>query len=309
MRNAFAQVITELAATCPEVVLLSGDIGNRLFDRFKAAHPARFYNGGVAEANLVGVASGLAMNGFRPFVYTIASFITYRVVEQIRLDCAYHHQPVTLVGTGAGLSYASLGATHHTLEDIGMLRCIPSLKILCPGDAVELRSLLPLILAQPDPVYLRIGKKGEPVVHQKKNLALEIGRALPVREGRDAVILTTGNMLPVGVETAGILTARGISTGALSFHTVKPLDEQTLADCFASHRGVFTLEEHSVVGGFGTAVAEWLGEHPSPKAVFRRFGSPDAFIHEATEQDHARKRFGLTPPQLAEQIEKILAKS
>jgi transketolase len=299
MRNAFAKAITEQAAKDCRIVLLSGDIGNRLFDEFKAAHPTRFYNCGVAEANMIGVAAGLAMNGFRPFVYTIASFVTYRVVEQIRLDCGYHHLPVTIVGTGAGLSYASLGATHHTLEDIAMLRSIPGMKVLCPADAFEIKAAIPEILKQNDPVYLRIGKKGEPVIHREPLTNFKIGEALKLRAGTDLALLGVGNMIPTALEVAGLLEQSGVSSSVFSFHTVKPLDEKVIRGCFKNHKIVCTLEEHSKIGGFGSAVAEWIVDHGEMGGRLVRFGTPDAFLHEAGEQEHARKACGLLPSQIA----------
>src|SRR6266404_7261945 len=146
VRNAFAKKITELAKQDDRVVLLSGDIGNRLFDDFKARVPTRFYNCGVAEANMMGVAAGLAMSGLRPVCYTITPFITYRCMEQIRVDVCYHHVPVVIVGTGSGLSYASLGATHHSCEEMGMLRLLPGLTVLAPADAMEVRGALEAVL-------------------------------------------------------------------------------------------------------------------------------------------------------------------
>ncbi len=166
MRNAFAKKITELAKQDERVVLLSGDIGNRLFDDFKAKFPSRFYNCGVAEANMMGIAAGLAMSGLRPVCYTITPFITYRCMEQIRVDVCYHHAPVVIVGTGSGLSYASLGATHHSCEEMGMLRLLPGLTVLAPADEVEVRGALEAALKSDNPAYIRIGKKGEPVVHK-----------------------------------------------------------------------------------------------------------------------------------------------
>ena len=160
MRNAFADEITKIAQQREDIVLLSGDIGNRLFDKFKEVAPGRFFNCGVAEANMIGVAAGMAASGLKPVCYTIASFITYRVIEQIRLDLGYHHQNVVIVGTGAGLSYASLGSTHHSVEDMGMLRLIPGLAVLAPGDEKELRPAFHAALEYPGPVYIRIGKKG-----------------------------------------------------------------------------------------------------------------------------------------------------
>lgn len=307
MRNAFAKTITELATQDERVVLLSGDIGNKLFDEFKAKHPKRFFNCGVAEANMISLAAGMAMCGLRPFAYTIASFITYRVIEQIRLDAGYHHLPVTVVGVGAGLSYASLGATHHTLEDIAMLRSIPGIKVICPGDSMEIKAALPALLKQNDPAYVRIGKKGEPVFHKEVPSNYQIGKSLQIRDGKDISILSTGNMLPSAVTVAEELNKKGISAAVYSFHTVKPLDEQTLTQRFQSDRLVCTLEEHSVIGGFGSAVAEWYVGKEKLKAKLIRFGTPDSFLHEAGEQEHARKVCGIEEHQLIEKIEKALS--
>ena len=174
MRNAFAQVITELSDTCPDIVLLAGDIGNRLFDRFKEKHPDRFYNCGVAEANMTGVAAGLAFSGLRPVTYTITPFNTTRCFEQIRLDVCYPNLPVIIVGTGSGLSYSELGSTHHSMEDIAILRTLPNMHVLCPADPVEVRLALQDALRLARPTYIRIGKKGEPVIH-KTIPSFEIG--------------------------------------------------------------------------------------------------------------------------------------
>lgn len=298
MRNAFAKQITELAQKDPRVVLLSGDIGNRLFDEFKARCPDRFYNCGVAEANMVGVAAGLAMSGLRPVCYTITPFVTYRVMEQIRVDVCYHHQPVVIVGTGSGLSYASLGSTHHSCEEMGMLRLLPGLAVVAPADALEVRGALKAALRHPHPVYIRIGKKGEPVVH-KSEPEFVIGKAITVREGSDACLLSAGTMLPVVLEAADRRAAAGHSTKVVSFHTIKPLDTALLSDVFSRFRLVATIEEHSVLGGLGGAVAEWLADQRGSQARLLRFGTADEFLHETCEQEHAREHFGLTAEAIA----------
>jgi transketolase len=160
MRNAFADEITELAAIDKRVVLLSGDIGNKLFDNFKKIDKNRFYNCGVAEANMMGVAAGMALSGLRPIIYTITPFTTTRCFEQIRVDVCYHRAPVIIVGTGSGLSYAELGPTHHSLEDMAILRTLPGMCVLAPCDVFELRAALRVALQQDRPVYILIGKKG-----------------------------------------------------------------------------------------------------------------------------------------------------
>lgn len=299
MRNAFAAEVTELAAADPRVVLLSGDIGNRLFDNFKARCPGRFYNCGVAEANMIGLGAGLAMCGLRPIAYTITPFVTTRCLEQIRVDVCYHHVPVIIVGTGSGLSYASLGATHHSCEDIAFLRALPHMTVICPADPVEVKLALRAALAQNEPVYIRIGKKGEPIVH-KGPVDFVIGKGIVLRPGKDVCLLSTGNTIAVALKAAEMLAAKGVSAQVVSLHTVKPLDDALLADAFARFQVVATIEEHSLLGGLGSSIAEWVVDRPPQKARLVRVGTGDYFIHEAGNQEYARRFYGLTTETVAE---------
>lgn len=308
MRNAFAREVRRLAADNPRIVLLSGDIGNRLFDDFKAAFPDRFYNCGVAEANMIGVAAGLALSGFRPICYTITPFVTYRCLEQIRIDACYHHASMVIVGTGAGLSYASLGATHHSCEEMGMLRLLPGLAVVAPADAVEVRGALGAAVRHDGPVYIRIGKKGEPVVHTAP-VSFTIGKAIEVRRGERVCLLSAGTLLPTALEAADDLARDGATPQVYSFHSIKPLDREVLADVFARFDVVATLEEHSILGGLGGSIAEWLSDQRAPRGRLVRFGTPDEFLHETSEQEHARERFGLTAPAIAVRIRAVLADS
>ena len=306
MRNAFAKEVTRLAQEDPRVVLLSGDIGNRLFDDFKAKCPDRFYNCGVAESNMVGVAAGMAMSGLRPVCYTITPFITYRCMEQIRIDVCYHHTPVLIVGTGAGLSYASLGSTHHSCEEMGMLRLLPGLTVLAPADEMEVRAALKAVFKQSNPVYMRIGKKGEPVVHTREP-ELTIGKGIVIREGKQVCLLSAGTMLPVVIKAADLLEQYGHSTQVVSFHTIKPLDEGLLEQAFGRFAIVGTVEEHSVLGGLGGSIAEWLADRNGKRAPLVRFGTRDEFLHETCEQEDARAHFGLTAENIAGRIRDQLA--
>ena len=308
MRNAFADELTRLGDADPRVVMMSGDIGNKLFDKFRARHQKRFFNCGVAEQNMMGMAAGLGMSGYRPIVYTITPFVTTRCLEQIRTDVAYHEAPVTIVAVGAGLSYAGLGPTHHACEDIAFLRAIPNLKVICPCDAAETRAAMRAALAQDRPVYIRLGKKGEPKVHADVPKDFAIGRALTLREGTDVCILAAGTILPEAQHAADDLAAAGVSVEVVSFHTVKPLDVEKLAQAFQKFRLVVTLEEHSLIGGFGSAVAEWLVDNGAKSAPLLRFGTPDAFFKLAGEQEFARHKLGLTGQQIAARIlEKLRA--
>jgi transketolase len=301
MRNAFAEEITRLGADDPRVVLLSGDIGNKLFDRFREKAPDRFLNCGVAEANMMGVAAGMALSGLRPVVYTITPFTTTRCYEQVRVDVCYHRVPVVIVGTGAGLSYAELGPTHHSCEDLAIMRVLPEMTVFAPCDAIELRLGLRAALAHDGPVYMRIGKRGEPVVHAAEP-AFALGRAITVKSGDTVCLISTGNIMPVALEAARLLAEHGISARVESFHTVKPLDGERLQEVFARCTVVATVEEHGRAGGLGGSVAEWLAEASPVRARLLCFGTSDEFMHETGSQDYARRRFGLDAETIARRV-------
>jgi len=297
MRNTFARELTRLAAEDPRIVALSGDIGNKLFDELKRVAPGRFFNCGVAEANMTGVAAGLAAMGLRPVTYTITPFATVRCLEQIRVDLCYQNLPVVVVGTGAGLSYAELGPTHHSCEDIGLLRALPNMTILCPCDPVEVRLALRAALRHDGPVYLRLGKKGEPRLHAREP-EFRIGRAITLRGGEDACILATGNAVELALQVAQELYGQGIAARVESVHTPKPLDEALLAELGARYQVVATVEEHSLVGGLGSAVAEWLADRGSAFRLLR-FGTEDRFLETTGTQVYAREQYGLTRTRIA----------
>lgn len=300
MRNAFADEMTQLAQRDPRLVLLSGDIGNKLFDRFKDVDDSRFYNCGIAEANMMGVAAGMALNGLRPFVYTITPFTTTRCFEQIRVDVCYHKAPVAIVGTGSGLSYAELGPTHHSLEDMAILRTLPGMRVLAPCDSIELRLALRAVLEDNSPAYIRIGKKGEPDIHTTPP-KFKIGEAIIVRPGNDVSLLCAGNMMSETIKAADVLAAKGISAEVVSFHTVKPLDESYLHSASARFKLLVTVEEHSRIGGFGSAVSEWCASTNCAVEQIS-FGTDDEFMHEVGSQNYARKKYGLTSENIAARV-------
>ena len=301
MRNAFAKAVVELADVYPELVMLAGDIGNRLFDRLKEKHPDRFYNCGVAEANMTGVASGLAASGLRPITYTITPFNTVRCLEQIRLDICYPNLPVIVVGTGAGLSYAGLGATHHSMEDIAILRTLPNMHVVCPADPVEVRLALADALRLARPTYIRLGKKGEPNIHASPP-DFQIGRGITIREGKDVAILGVGNMVALASSCAQQLEDAGVSTRVVSLHTVKPLDEELLRSLFSDWKLVVVLEEHGRAGGAGSAVLEWGNVARVDLGKLLCVGGPDRFLSGCGDQDEARVMLGLTANEITSQI-------
>lgn len=301
MRNAFADEITKIGAKDARVTLLSGDIGNKLFDNFKAQNQNRFYNCGVAEGNMMGMAAGMALSGLKPVVYTITPFTTTRCFEQIRVDVCYHEAPVVIVGTGAGLSYASLGPTHHSLEDIAILRTLPEMTVLCPCDQLELRSALRAALAHDGPVYMRIGKKNEPQIHQQLP-DVNIGEAITIKDGNDVCLISTGNIMPVVIDAANKLEEQGISTRIESFHTVKPLDENKLASLFEKYKVVAVAEEHGLIGGLSSSIAEWLVKQNYKNTKLVPFGTSDEFLHQVGSQNFARQHFSLTAEYMCKEI-------
>ena len=305
MRNAFADEITTLAGARDDVVFLSGDIGNKLFDKYKAVAPTRFFNCGVAEANMISMAGGLALSGLRPIAYTITPFITTRCLEQIRNDVCYHNVPVVIVGVGSGLGYASLGPTHHSCEDISLLRSLPNMNVVCPADAWEVRALLNAALDQDKPTYMRIGKKGEPQIHASTP-KLTIGKAERLRDGTDACLIGTGVLLPTVLDAADKLQEIGISAAVVNMHTVKPLDTALLADVFATFKVVATVEEHSLIGGLGSAVAEWAADNGPFKAQICRFGTRDEFMHESGNTKYARALYGLTADDIVARVRRAV---
>jgi transketolase len=306
MRNAFADELLKLAREDGRVVILSGDIGNRLFDKFKAEFPDRFYNCGVAEANMISMAAGLASCGFRPIAYTITPFVTTRCLEQIKVDVCYHEMPVMIVGTGSGLSYSSLGSTHHSFEDLAIMRVLPGMSVLAPADAGELRSCMRAALRQNGPAYVRIGKKGEPVIF-KEPPALEIGKWNIVEPGERVCMLSCGTLLPVTLEAAAKLRAGGLAPQVARCASVKPLDLDFLDNAAANFELLVTLEEHSLVGGFGSAVAESLADAALPHTPrLLRAGIPDHFLHDCGEQEQARALCGLDADTIAHRILKLV---
>ena len=293
MRNAFAKEITTLAKSVPNLVLLSGDIGNRLFDEYKDVKNSNFLNCGIAEANMMGVAAGLAMSGLKPIIYTITPFTTKRCFEQIRVDVCYHNVPVIIIGTGSGLSYASLGPTHHSLEDFAIFRAIPNITILAPSDSVELKKCLHEALKMDTPVYMRIGKKGESVVTEESSI-LQIGKSVNFKKGKDVCLIGTGTIMSEVLEASELLEKNGVSTHVEGFHTIKPLDKKSLQRLFKSSNVISVIEEHSSIGGLFGAISEWKSlENNFNNTHLLSLGTKDEFMHEVGTQQHARRKNGI----------------
>lgn len=265
MRNAFIKTLCDLAAADDRMYLVCGDLGYNVLDAFAGQFPGRYLNAGVAEQNMIGLAAGLAMAGKTVFVYSIVNFPIMRCLEQIRNDVCYHNLNVKIVAVGGGYSYGGHGYTHHGVEDLAVLRVLPNMTVLAPGDPAEAAWATREIARLHGPCYLRLGKGGEPAVHDA-GVKLELGRAAQVRAGRDITLITTGAVLPLAVAAADALATHGVSAGVLSMHTLWPLDQQALAAAAAATHRLLTVEEHAV-GGLASAVAETLAESGTRAAM------------------------------------------
>jgi transketolase len=300
VRTTFIKTLGELAEADDRIWLVTGDLGFSVLEVFAERFPRRYLNVGVAEQNMTGIAAGLARSGKVVFTYSIANFPTLRCLEQIRNDVCYHKGDVKVVAVGGGYAYGAQGYTHHGVEDLGIMRALPGMTVVAPGDPVETRLATRAIAAHPGPCYLRLGKAHEPVVHTSEP-EFRLGRAIPVRSGRDATIISTGGMLREAVAAAGRLAEGGIDAAVLSMPTLKPLDTDAILSAARNTRAIVTAEEHSITGGLGSAVAEILAESGVP-VRFRRFGVPDRLNHTVGSQDYLLRQLG----DLAEIVRTLL---
>lgn len=301
MRDAFVHSLMEIAANDPRLMLLTGDLGFGVLTPFAKAYPKQYLNVGVAEQNMTGLAAGLALEGRVVFTYSIANFNTLRCLEQIRNDVCHHGADVKVVSVGGGFCYGALGISHHATEDLAILRALPGLTVVAPGDPLETDALVRAAHATSGPFYLRLGRGGETAVHQgAPDIAL--GRAIRLREGSDLAIVSTGGMLKGAIEAARLLETRGIAASVTSLHTLKPLDEVAVITLARETGLVVTVEEHIARGGLGGAVAEVVASLSGPRARVLRLGLGEGFNDAIGSQDHLRQVHGLTPEGLAERM-------
>ena len=305
MRNAFLDTLHELALEDERIVFITGDLGFRVVEKFMEDRPKQFLNAGVAEQNMTGIAAGMALSGKICFTYSIANFPTLRCLEQIRNDVCYHDANVKIVSVGGGLAYGAMSVTHHAVEDLGVMRCLPGLMIVAPGDPVEARAATRAIVAHDGPVYLRLGKAGEPDVHQGP-IDFQLGKAIQLRRGEDLTLITTGGMLQTAAKAAERLAGEGVSVRVLSMHTLKPLDTGAVLAAAKETLAIATLEEHSIIGGLGSAVAEFLSELDGTKVPFKRLGMPPAFSPHIGSQEFLLAQHGLNDAAVAESLRTLL---
>lgn len=305
-RAVYGQAILALADHCDNLVAMSADLGNSSgLDRFKSAHPDRFVNVGIAEQNLIGVAAGIAKEGFVVFASSFAPFISMRACEQVRMDLAYMGLNVKAVAIGSGLSMGFLGNSHFGLEDAAIMRAIPNMTVVSPADCGEIVKTVFAAAAFDGPMYIRLtGGPGNPPVYVEE-YDFEIGRGVRLRDGQDVTLVACGTMVHESLQAAELLAAEGIVAGVIDMHTLKPIDEEILSEAFTNSRLIVTVEEHSVVGGLGGAVAEFkAGFHDAPPQIL--IGLPDVF-GKTGEYAYMLDKYGLRAEAIADRIRQKLS--
>jgi transketolase len=293
MRDAFVRTLEGIAQKDPNVSLVTGDLGFGVLTNFAKRFPKQYINAGVSEQNMTGLAVGMALEGKTVFTYSIGNFPTLRCLEQIRNDACYHGANVKIVAVGGGYVYGSLGLSHHATEDLAIMRALPNITVLAPGDPVEAAAATEAIYRTPGTCYLRLGRGGEPVVHRDQ-VNLTIGKAMQLFAGDDLVLISTGGILPVARDVREQLAAKGLKAGLFSMPSVKPMDVETIRTISAKTKWIFTLEEHSVIGGLGSAVAEILAQLPAAKAYLKMIGVPDSYLKIVGDQNFLRNFQGLS---------------
>ena len=308
MRTAFIETLNDLAAKDDRVCLVVGDLGFSEIEEFANKHPDQFVNAGVSEQNMIGLAAGMALSGKIVFTYSIGNFGTLRCLEQIRNDVCYHRANVKVVAVGGGLAYGNLGVTHHASEDVAIMRSLPNMTVVAPGDPVEARLATRAVVALEGPCYLRLGKAGEPIVHAKEP-DFEVGSAITIRDGSDITLIASGGMLATTDKVAKSLAGQGLGVRLVSMHTVKPVDRDAVIAAATETRYVFTLEEHSVEGGLGGAVAELMAELETGHAPLKRIGLRPEFNQVVGDQNYLKAMHGLDEESVLKTIQQVITRS
>lgn len=300
MRDTFVRTLIALAKENPNIELITGDLGFGVLKPFWERLPDQFINAGIAEQNMTSAAAGMALEGKTVFTYSIGNFPTLRCLEQIRNDCAYHGANVKIVCVGGGFVYGSLGMSHHATEDIAVMRALPGVAVLCPGDPVEAEEATKAIAKYPGTCYLRLGRGGEKRIHDHID-NFEIGKAIKIHDGEKIAIFSTGAIFEEVADAEAILAEHDIYPAVYTFPTVKPIDRAVIARCAADFDMIVTVEEHNIVGGFGSAVAEVLAELPE-RARLLRIGIHDTYSSIVGSQKYLRSQFGLDSGGIATQV-------
>jgi transketolase len=295
----------EAVAQDPRIFLVTGDLGFGVLDEFEKRFPRQYLNAGVAEQNMTAVATGMAMEGNVVFTYSIGNFPTLRCLEQLRNDTFYHGASVKVVSVGGGFSYGQLGMSHHATEDLAILRALPGVDICAPGSAYETSVLLQDFIKRPGPGYLRL-ERSAPGFNDAAPPACEFGRARMLRDGSDCTLIATGGVVAEANAAGELLAARGLQCRVLSMHTLKPFDSASVLAAAAQTGGIVTIEEHTMLGGLGGAVAEVCLESDVRPRRFKRLGIPDRYTSVVGDQDYLRKAVGIDRQSIADAVVGLL---
>ena len=300
MRKTSLECVYKLAKKDPSVIFIGSDLGPGVLDDMKSEMPHRFFMEGVSEQHIIGMAAGLAMEGYKPYVNTIATFLTRRCFEQIAIDLCLHNLPVRLIANGGGLVYAPLGPTHLATDDIGILRTLPNMTIVAPSDADEMKRLMSKTLDWPHPIYIRLAKGGDPIISQPQK-GFEIGKAILFGDPIDGLYISTGIMTHKCISAIEKFSAKGRRVGVLHMHTVKPLDLEALMKHCNSVKKIVTVEEHSKIGGLGSSVLETLSENmPQCLPKVTVLGLGDHYSEQYGSQQTLMNYYGLTMDRIVE---------
>lgn len=295
MRENCLKQVFELAKTDERVVFVGSDLGVGVLADFKKEIPSRFFMEGVSEQNLVGLSAGLAMEGRVVYLNTIATFLSRRCYEQVAVDLCLHNVNVRLIANGGGVVYAPLGPTHLAIEDIAIMRALPNMTIVAPADAPEMIRFMQVSVDYPGPIYIRVAKGHDPIVTAGVTGPFVIGEAVPMREGEEVLLATTGVGLQVCLAAADKLAAQGVKAAVLHFPTIKPLDVASLHSFSERATAILAVEEHTIIGGFGSAVAEYLAESDLLAGrKFKRIGIPDVFPSIYGDQNGMLRKYGVS---------------
>jgi len=304
MRFEAVKAVYERGLKDESLYFITSDLGHTKTEEFRKDFGERYLNAGMSEQNILGVAAGLALSGMKAVVYSIVPFVTLRPFEQIKIDVCNQNADVTIIGIGGGFAYESAGPTHFSIEEIAALRALPNMKVVCPANPMETRQLTKQILEIGGPTYMRIGRGKEP--NPEKEYEVEFGKAKVLRDGDDITIISSGTIVTEALRAAEMLNEKGISAEVLNMHTIKPLDIEAISGRIGNRKGIFTLEEHSVIGGLGSAVAEVLSESPVGKVLFKRFGVEDKWPETVGSQAYLRDIAGISAEKVVENISQIL---
>ena len=306
MRDVFIQRLTEVAESNPRVLLITGDLGFNVLNAFAERFPRQYLNAGVAEQNMTGIATGLAMEGRVVFTYSIANFPTLRCLEQIRNDACYHAANVKVVAIGGGFSYGALGVSHHATEDLSILRSLPELTVVAPGDDWEAAEATSALVTAPGTCYLRLDRSSAPATNRPDE-QFQLGRGRVIRQGEDMTLMAVGGILGIALEAAERLVGEGIECRVVSMHTVKPLDREAILAACRETGGIVTIEEHTIDGGLGGAVAEVCLDAGVFPQTFRRIGLRAGFSSIVGDQEFLRSQYGMDARAIIAAVRTLLA--